>query len=218
MKNTIIKHLILFMAMMVGIACYADVMPYYVKDVPGNTMGLYQTDKVINVYAKPDAKSAVICKKTINYADYTNTQSDKFFAVMIPAKELAFAYVTDVADDESWVQIIYDKNRNLKGWVKKDDDFQFLPWGTFFDMYARKYGLYRLRDNSGKTVADGVYSQPDKNGQELGKVQNPKFIKFMALEGSWILISELDYMGDTTTGYVEWYTDNGDVLYFPDIK
>jgi len=197
-------------------ACSANVMPVCVYDIPKASMGLYQTDKEIRVYSKPDENSSIVYSKTLNYENYKGIRSDNFFAVLVPDKELSYAYVTDVADDENWIQIVYDKEKMLKGWIQKKDDFQFLPWGTFFNMYGRKYGLYRLESKNGGF--NGIYSQPNVNAQIMGKITRPKFIRMTSVEGCWMLITVLDLNDYTTTGYLQWCTDDGNILVFPDIK
>ena len=216
MKN-LFKYFILFIICIFNISvCKADILPQNISDIPKDSMGLYQTDRNIIVYAKPDDKSNIVYSKKTNYEICKNINTDNFYAVLIPSKELGYAYVTDVADDEVWVQVVYDKEHNLRGWIQKNDEFQFLPWGTFFNMYGRKYGLYQLK--SGSTGYSSIYSQTDVNSQIMGEMSNPKYIKMIAIEGYWMLISVLDTTNNTITGYVQWCTNQGDILLFPDIK
>jgi hypothetical protein len=70
----------------------------------------------------------------------SNVNIADMFVVLNQAKNLAFMLATD--DYDGWVEVIYDQKKNLKGWVKKADEFQFLPWRNFYNLYGKKYGLY----------------------------------------------------------------------------
>ena len=39
---------------------------------------------------------------------------------------MGYLYVTDIEDD-GWVEVIYDKRTGAKGWVKTNDQMQFMP-------------------------------------------------------------------------------------------
>lgn len=196
--------------------CFANIFPVNVNDIPQKTMGVYQTDEIITVYEKPDNTSTIVYNRTVDYAALVGVKRDSFFAVLIPKKNLGYAYATNISDDEEWIEIIYNKDKNLKGWVRKNDDFQFLPWGNFYNLYGRKYGLIKLKNQ--QIELNGIFSQPDESGQVLGTLSRPKFIHLTSLEGNWMLISVLDLSGQTTTGYLQWRTNDGKFLLFPDIK
>jgi len=212
-----VKYTLLILSLFVftGI-CFANVLPMSVSDIPKESIGLYQTDKIITVYSEPDESSAVLYRREVNYSDFTDVDEDGFFAILLPKKELGYAYITDVADDENWVQIVYNKDRNLKGWIYKNDDFQFLPWGIFFDMYGRKYGIYQLKNPPADY--NEIFSQPNPSGQLMGQISRPKFIRMTSIEGTWMLVTVLNPYDSTTTGYIQWRTGDGEILLFPAIK
>ena len=100
---------------------------------------------------------------------YTINKTDTFvyvclnlFSVLLPKKELSFVYATDM--DEDFVQVIYNKQNKASGWVYKEDNFQFLPWITFYNMYGRKYGL-RILKESPNSIMD-LHSKREKNSQK----------------------------------------------------
>lgn len=212
------KFFVILIGLMFSVElCMANVLPQSISDIPGGTLGLYQTDKHVKVYEKPDASSKILVDNVIIYDNYKNVKKDDFFAIVVPAKELSYLYVTDVYDDENWVEVIIDKASNKRGWVYKNDNFQFLPWGNFITLYGRKYGLFRL--NTGFIDVDnGIYSAPDDSAQQLDNIAHPKYIRLTSMEGSWVLVTLLDYNGDSKTGYIKWYTNSGNILLFPDIK
>ncbi|MCD8377233.1 MAG: hypothetical protein LUB59_00430 [Candidatus Gastranaerophilales bacterium] len=211
MKGSLFTLLILFCWQLMS---FGNVVPLTASDIPSNSIGLYQVDKRIVVREKPDDNSKILSDRQINYTVLSGANTDYMFAVLIPDKELGYVYATDA--DGDWVQIIYDKKNNLKGWVYKNDDFQFFPWINFYSMYGRKYGLYRLK-NTPSDVSD-IHSQPDENSQILGKMTRPKQIRLTGIEGNWALVTVLDVNCFTNTGYVQWRDINGQFYLFPDIK
>ena len=205
----------IFTALLFGIVlsctvCFADVVPLNTEDIPLDSIGVYQTDKKITVYEKPDSKSVVLLERTLDYQD---VPADSMYAVMISGNHLGYLYATDTSDYEDWVQVIYDKEKNLKGWVRKSDDFQFLPWVNFINLYGRKYGMCVLRNKAPQIL--GIFSQPDDNAQVLGKISRPKLIRLTSVEGIWMLVSVLDFTSDTTTGYIKWRDEKGRIFLFP---
>lgn len=193
---------------------FANVLPTTSSEIPQRSIGLYQVNQRIVVYEKPNCSSKVIFDRQINYSTMLGAKIDNMFAVLIPDKELSYVYATDA--DEDWVEIIYDKTKNLKGWVYKNDDFQFLPWINFYNMYGRKYGLQLLK-NTPLNIND-IHSEPDDNSQILGKIVRPKQIRLTAIEGNWALVSILDVSCYTNTGYIQWRDINGQFYLFPDMK
>ncbi|MCR5266670.1 MAG: hypothetical protein K6E29_08795 [Cyanobacteria bacterium RUI128] len=195
--------------------CYANVLPADSDEIPVNSIGVYQIDKRVTIYTKPDETSGIIADREIVYQNYVGLKSDNMFAVVLPQKEISYLYVIDISEDECWMKVIYDKAANKSGWVYKSDDFQFMPWMNFFNLYGKKYGLSELKCI---THNENVYSQPDEDSQILGQVNRPKFIRLTAVEGNWVLVSILDFTSETTTGYVQWRNQNGKLYMFPAIK
>ena len=195
---------------------YASIVPTSVSDIPSSTIGVYQTDKKVTVYSEPDSKSAVVYETEISYSKMIGRDADNMFAILVPEKDLGYLYVTDTSDDESWVQVIYDKEGGRKGWVYKNDDFQFMPWVNFYNLYGRKYGLSMLK--SDVLQIKGVFSNPDDNAHVLGKISRPKLIHMTSIEGIWMLVSILDMSGNTITGYIRWRDSSGAFFLFPVVK
>lgn len=193
---------------------FANILPVSSGDIPNGVIGLYQTDKRITIYEKPNCLSKILLDKQIDYFDMMNIKTDDMFGLLVPQKELGYLYVVDTDDD--WLCVIYNKNKNLKGWVYKNDDFQFLPWVNFYDLYGRKYGLEKLK-NSPDGINE-VHSQPDENSRIISKVIQPKQIKLTSIEGNWMLVSILDYTGNIHTGYIQWRNINGQLYLFPIVK
>lgn len=205
----------LLMFMCMSIQVWADVVPYKVSDIPVGTLGVYQPTTGLRVYAKPDSKSNILFDKkwsylTINSTDYV----DSLFALLLTKKELAYVYANDI--DEDFVQVIYNKKLKLNGWAYKEDDFQFLPWITFYNMYGRKYGLKLLKDSPVSVL--NVHSRSDKESQIIGKLNRPKEIRFTTIQGNWALVTALNIDNTVCTGFIQWRGENGELYYFPAIK
>lgn len=196
--------------------CSANILPQSASEIPKESVGLYQLDKNLKVYSKPDLTSKVVYERSIDYSAIVNIKKDTTLAISVPKKELGYLYVTDVSDDEDWVEVIYDKSELKKGWVLKSDIFQFLPWMNFLNSYGRKYGLIKLT-SSDKSVKK-IYSNPDDNAQVLGELNRPKSIKLISIEGEWMLTTVLDNSGNIITGYIKWRNDLGQIYLFPNIQ
>lgn len=193
----------------------ADIVPAGVADVPIGTLGVYQPCTTLKAYAKADKKSGIVFNKSWSYLNVESCDfADTMFAVLIPKKELSFVYATDM--DEDFVQVMYDKTKKTTGWAYKEDNFQFLPWITFYNMYGRKYGLKLL-----KGVPDYVlelHSNSDKTSQSIAKLNRPREIRLTTIQGNWALVTVLDIEGLAKTGYIQWRGENGELYLFPKIK
>ncbi len=205
----------LLMIWCISMQAWADVIPYKVSDIPVGTLGVYQSTNGLRVYSNPDKKSNILFDKkwsylTINSTDYV----DSLFALLLTKKELAYVYANDI--DEDFVQVIYNKKLKLNGWAYKEDDFQFLPWITFYNMYGRKYGLKLLKDSPMSVL--NVHSRSDKESQIIGKLNRPKEIRFTTIQGNWALVTALNIDNSVCTGFIQWRGENGELYYFPAIK
>lgn len=208
----------LFIALMLFFSlvsrAYADLIPAMVSDIPLGTLGVYQPANSLKLYSKPDIKSNTLFNKTWNYISVENLDyADTLFAVLIPKKGLSFIYATDI--DEDFVQVLFNKQKKLTGWAYKEDNFQFMPWITFYNMYGRKYGLKLL-----KGVPDSIlelHSNSSKESQAIAKLNRPKEIRFTAIQGNWALVTVLD-IETAKTGYIQWRGENGELYLFPNIK
>lgn len=212
----ILGLLILYVSLFIfSSVCFASVMPNTTEEIPSASIGLYQVDKRLTVYQKPDINSKIVLDKEMIYSDYVSATSDNIFAVVLPNKEISYVYVLDLSEDENWVQVLIDKKGLKKGWVYKNDDFQFMPWLSFINLYGRKYGLTVLRNSSQNNK---IYSQPDENAQILGQLNRPRFIRLAGVEGNWVLVSVLDISSETVTGYIQWRNEKGLIYLFPNIR
>lgn len=199
--------------MLICLPAFADTMPFYTNAVPKNSIGLYQTDKELNVYTHPDANSKIIKKFTFSYQP--ETMPDGLFAVLINEKELGFLYVTDIGD-EGWVEVIYDKQTGAKGWVLATDRMQFLPWINFYNLYGRKYGIRILKDTPKEMYV--LHAQSDDISQNLSKLNYIKKIRLTKTSGNWMLVTVMDLDKTPKTGWLKWRNSDGIVYAFPDIK
>ena len=204
----------LLFALLAVIPVYADIVPVRVTDVPAGVLGVYQPTNVLKVFEKPDSKSNVLFQKKWSYVTVSETDyAYNLFAVLKDKKDLSFVYATDM--DEDYVKVVYDKSKNLQGWAYKEDEFQFLPWITFYNMYGRKYGLKILKD-APDFVYD-VHSRSDNDSQVIGKITRPKEIRLTAVQGNWVLVTVLNLGDKVSTGFVRWRGDNGEIYLFPNI-
>ena len=193
----------------------ANVLPTSVKDIPSNTIGVYQADSIITIYTSPQKTANIIKEIKVVNPEYRENEYANIFGILIPKKNLGYLYVTDTTDDD-WVEVIYDKKKMLKGWVHKNDDFQFLPWINFYNMYGRKYGLKYL-----KNTPDGIYNiqtQTDTTSKVLGQTIKSREIRLTAIEGIWMLVSVLDSNYSINTGYILWRNISGEIYLFPNLK
>ena len=208
----------LFIALMLFFSlvstAYADLIPARVNDVPLGSLGVYQPATSLKLYSKPDIKSNTLFNKTWNYMSVeASDYADTLFAILIPKKELSFIYATDI--DEDFVQVMFNKQKKLTGWAYKEDNFQFMPWITFYNMYGRKYGLKLLKGTPDSVLE--LHSNSSKESQDIAKLNRPKEIRFTAIQGNWALVTVLD-IETAKTGYIQWRGENGELYLFPNIK
>lgn len=209
------KILFLILVYCLGISVFADVIPANVSDIPSGTLGVYQPVNSIKVYNSPDSNSRVIFDKQWSYLSVSSSEyADSLFALLNDKKGLAFVYATDL--DEDYVQVMYDKNKKSLGWTYKEDNFQFLPWITFYNMYGKKYGLKLLKGIPEKALE--LHSASSESSQSLGRLNRPKEIRLTVIQGNWALVTALDIEGVTKTGFIRWRGDNGELYLFPKIK
>lgn len=207
------KKFLLIICMMFMLPVFADVMPFYVNSIPKDAIGMYQTGENITIMAEPEANSKTI--KTFEFSYKPETMPDGMFAVLLNEKKLGFLYVSDIGDD-GWVEVIYDRHTDARGWVLTEDRFQFLPWLTFYNMYGRKYGLRLFKDTPDEIEV--LHAKSEDLSQNIGKLNFVKQIKLTAIRGNWALVSVFDIDKTPKTGYLRWRSNEGIIYAFPNIK
>lgn len=214
------KKILIILTFLLGLILpvYADVMPYYVNNINANSIGVYQASNQIKIYKEPNENSQLLLNvfwdnKTYNCPDVS---ASNLFAVFLPKKDLAFLAVTDENDNEDWVEVVYNSSGGQRGWVKKDDEYKFMNWRTFFNIYGRKYGLYYMKDAPEETKS--IYSSNAEGSQTLGKITMPQNVKLTSVKGNWLLIIAFDIDKMEKIGWIKWRNISGEIYLFPDIK
>ena len=159
------KKVLLIFISMLFISVFADTMPFYMNSLPKTAIGLYQTDKTLELRTNPNSNAPLIKKYEFNYNP--EDMPVNMFAVLLNERELGFLYVTDI-DEDGWIEVLYDKQMGARGWVKTQDKMQFLPWINFYNLYGRKYGLALLKDTPKNIYT--LYSQCEDNSQAISKI------------------------------------------------
>lgn len=197
--------------------CFADIIPKNSAEIPSSSIGVYQVSSSrLVVYSKPDDKSKILYEENLDYSKYMDKTDSPIYCIVLPKKQLSYLYAIDCYDE--WVEVICDKKSNTIGWVKKDDNFQFLPWVNFYGMYGRKYGLFGLKKESSKLFTTTVYADADKSSKIISENIQPVKIRLTSIEGNFALVSILDITGTINTGYIEWRTQEGKYFVFPECK
>ena len=193
-----------------ALTVWAGSMPYYSNSIPSQALGVFQVTDTLTIYETPDDKAK---EKFVLKFDYKD-MPEGVFAAFVPEKNLSFLYVTDVGD--GWIEVIYDKDENLRGWIKLEDKFLFSSWLTFYNMYGRKYGLKLMKDLPEEFKV--LKSAPEDDAQVVSRINYPQMIKLTALRGNWALVSVLDMDKTPKTGFLKWRDSNGAIYAFPEIK
>ena len=213
------KYLLLLLSLiMINVPAFADVVPYYVSNISSEVRGFYQSSKDLTIFEHPNEKSKVLMKCNWDYKHFNcpNTSMSNLFAVFVQVKELAFMTVTDDIGD--WVEVIYDRNTNKKGWIKKDetDPFRFLNLRTFYQIYGKKYGIYLLKDAPQEVRY--LKTSTSTDSQNCGLIDRPEKIQLQKVQGNWMLVKVFESDKSTKIGYLQWRNTNGEIYAFPDIK
>lgn len=196
----------------------AEVMPYYVNNISTNSIGVYQAPHRIMVYQEPNENSKLLIDASWDTKLFTcaDISASNLFVAFLPKKDLAFLTVVDENDNEDWFQIEYNKNGSQKGWIKKDDDFRFMNWRTFFNLYGRKYGLYYMKDAPVETKA--IYGSNVEGAKSIGTITYAQNIKLTTVKGNWLLVVAFDIDKMQKIGWIKWRNISGEIYLFPDIK
>ena len=207
------KKILLIIFMFFMLPVFADNMPFYVDTIPKDAIGMFQIGDNITIYSHPEANSKVVKKMDFSYNP--ETMPDNTFALLINEKKLGFLYVSDIGDD-GWVEVIYNRMNNSRGWVQTEDRFQFMPWLSFYNMYGRKYGLRLMKD--APEDVENLHSKSEDLSQNVSKLRYVKQIRLTAIRGNWALVSVVDIDKTPKTGYLRWRSDDGKIYAFPNIK
>ena len=207
------KKFILIVCMCFMLPVFADNMPFYVDTIPKDAIGMFQIGDNITIYSHPEANSKVVKKMDFSYNP--ETMPDNTFALLINEKKLGFLYVSDIGDD-GWVEVIYNRMNNSRGWVQTEDRFQFMPWLSFYNMYGRKYGLRLMKD--APEDVENLHCKSEDLSQNVSKLRYVKQIRLTAIRGNWALVSVVDIDKTPKTGYLRWRSDDGKIYAFPNIK
>ena len=207
------KKILLIICMFFMLPVFADNMPFYVVTIPKDAIGMFQIGDNITIYSHPEANSKVVKKMDFSYNP--ETMPDNTFALLINEKKLGFLYVSDIGDD-GWVEVIYNRMNNSRGWVQTEDRVQFMPWLSFYNMYGRKYGLRLMKD--APEDVENLHSKSEDLSQNVSKLRYVKQIRLTAIRGNWALVSVVDIDKTPKTGYLRWRSDDGKIYAFPNIK
>lgn len=132
------------------------------------------------------------------------------------SKEYNLALLSVETDDDDWFYICYDQKRKLFGWVKKNENIDFMPWEAFMNLYGRKFGVYIF--NNTPDYYKKLYSKEDEESTVVDTFNFPKHISLWLIKGNWILVKLTTYDGLTKTGWMRWRTEEGDLMAFPDFR
>ena len=207
------KKFLIILLMLICMPVFADTAPFYTNQVPKTALGVYQADKEITIFSKPEENSPVVQKMTLSYEP--ETMPDNTFAVLINEKKLGFLYVTDIGDD-GWVEVLYNKQTGAKGWVQVQDRMQFLPWLNFCNLYGRKYGLRIMKDTPKDFYT--LYAKCEDLSQPISKLNYVQKIRLTKVSGNWALVTVMDLDKTPKTGWLKWRESDGKVYAFPNIK
>lgn len=207
------KRFLIILMIFLAIPVFADTMPFYMDSLPKTALGLYQTDKELELRTLPDKNSPLIKRYEFTYEP--ETMPVNMFAILFNDKKLGFLYVTDIEED-GWVEVLYDKQMGAKGWVQTQDKMQFLPWMNFYNLYGRKYGLAILKDTPKDLYT--LHSQCEDNSQSISKLNYVQKIKLIKLSGNWALVTILDLDKTPKSGWLKWRESDGTIYAFPAIK
>lgn len=200
------------------LVAHADVMPYYVNNISTDSIGVYQASNNIRIFKEPNENSQLLLEVNWDSNTYNCSaiSASNLFVVFLPKKNLAFLTVIDENDNEDWVKISYNQNGSHYGWVKKDDDYKFMAWRSFFNLYGRKYGLYYMKD--APSDAKIIYGSNVENAKSIGEITLPQNLQLTSVKGNWLLIIAYDVDKMQKIGWIKWRNISGEIYLFPNIK
>lgn len=214
------KKFLIFLIFLISfiLPARADVMPYYVNNINTNSIGVYQATNSFKIYKEPNENSELLLNASWDETNFNcaNVSASNLFIVFLPKKDLALLTVVDENDNEDWFKVVYNQNGIKNGWIKKDDEYRFMNWRTFFNLYGRKYGLYYMKDAPEESKI--IYGNNAENVKQIGKIILPQSIKLTTAQGNWLLIIAFDIDKLQKIGWIKWRNLSGEIYLFPNIK
>lgn len=215
-SKTLLRRIFLSLVIIATLAIptNADVLPAAKSDIENEVIGLYQVPLRFYLYSAPSKKADIIYQANWDYKTFNSTSgtAEDLFTVFIQSKELAYVKVTDYNDE--WTEIIYDKEKNLKGWLPTEE-FRFMTWRSFYNIYGRKYGLYFLKDAPANVKE--LHGSASDESPVIQKINHPQKVKLTVIKGNWALITSVEN-NIGKTGFMRWRSDEGEIYAFPAIK
>lgn len=196
----------------------ADVMPCYINNINTNSIGVYQASNDIKIYKEPNENSKLLLNVSWSEQSFNcpDISAGNLFVVFLPKKDLVLLSVIDENDNEDWLQISYNKNGTQTGWIKKDDDYRFMNWRTFLNLYGRKYGLYYMKDAPEESKV--IHGSNADESQSIGTIMLARNVNLISLRGNWVLVNAFDVDRTQKTGWIKWRSLAGEIYLFPNIK
>ena len=216
MKRMLFKVFLLF-SLTFALPVFADVMPYYSSSISEYTIGFLQMPNTFKVYLYPRNDSTVV--DTVSLDGYVlktsgdTLEPNEVYVVQVDNK---ISYCIVVDEQDGWYKILYDKKNNKFGWVKPDDDNDFLRLREFYSFYGKMFGLYYMKNVDYRKR--GLYSGAYEQSQKIDGFTMVKRIKLHKISGNWALVTVIDVGSKPKIGYIRWREDNGTILVFPKIK
>lgn len=211
LKFTISLLVLLFLSL----PAFCDVLPYYTSNITKDVIGFIQVPESFNIYSEPSQDSELLETLSWNKTEvkYSEGVMEPYlvFAVMLYDKRLAFCTVLD--EQNGWYKVLYNREKELSGWIKPAIPQDFWNLREFYSSYGKKYGLYYFKDAPEPTKK--LHSGPADSSQEIGGFDIVKYIKLTIIRGNWALVSVMDMRNIPKTGFVKWRNPDGQLYMFP---
>ncbi|MDD3014079.1 MAG: hypothetical protein PHC34_10290 [Candidatus Gastranaerophilales bacterium] len=196
----------------------AEFMPGSMNSINNHVIGVYFAPEEIKIYATPEENSELI--EIIRWnahgveAVSQDLSSKETFLAFVPNKKYALMSVTSENENNDWIEVIYNKKTEDKGWVKNPTFDRFKTWLEFMRIYGKQNRLYLLSDIPEKYKS--MHTESDESSQLI----NNNFISIQEIElvyisGNWMLVREIDYNKTAQIGWIRWRNNDGNIFIFP---